>query len=330
MISKLRQTLIMVSLLGNVLLANTGRAADATFPVKPVTMIVPFAAGGPTDTVARLIAQAMSVDLKQTVVIENVGGAGGTLGAGRVARATADGHTILLHHIGQATSPTLYRNKLPYKVEDFEAIGLVTAVPMTIVARKDFPPKDLKELIDYVKKNKDKVTYANAGLGSASHLCGMLLMKAMDTVLTTVPYKGTGPAMNDLLGGQVDFMCDQTTNTTSQIKAGKIKGYAVTSKKAIASLPQLPTAADSGLPGFEISVWHALYAPKSTPQAAVNRLNQALKVALKDKTVISRFAELGTEPEPEERVKPEVLKAYLKDELTRWDGVIKKAGQFAD
>ncbi|HYX34259.1 MAG TPA: tripartite tricarboxylate transporter substrate-binding protein [Oligoflexus sp.] len=330
MISKLRQTLFMVSLLGNALLANTGRAADAAFPTKPVTMIVPFAAGGPTDTVARLIAQAMSVELKQTVVIENVGGAGGTLGAGRVARAAADGYTILLHHIGQATSPTLYRNKLPYKVEDFEAIGLVTAVPMTIVARKDFPPKDLKELIDYAKKNKDKVTYANAGLGSASHLCGMLLMKAMDTVLTTVPYKGTGPAMNDLLGGQVDFMCDQTTNTTSQIKAGKIKGYAVTSKKAIASLPQLPTAADSGLPGFEISVWHALYAPKSTPPAAVNRLNQALKVALKDKIVISRFAELGTEPEPEERVKPEVLKAYLKDELTRWDGVIKKAGQFAD
>jgi tripartite-type tricarboxylate transporter receptor subunit TctC len=280
--------------------------------------------------VARLIAQAMSAELKQTVVIENVGGAGGTLGAGRVARAAADGYTILLHHIGQATAPTLYRNKLPYKVEEFEAIGLVTAVPMTIVGRKDFPPKDLKELIDYAKKNKDKVTYANAGLGSASHLCGMLLMKAMDTVLTTVPYKGTAPAMNDLLGGQVDFMCDQTTNTSSQIKAGKIKGYAVTSKKTIASLPQLPTAADSGLPGFEISVWHALYAPKNTPKVALDRLNQALRVALKDKTVISRFAELGTEPEPEERLKPEVLKAYLKDELTRWDGVIKKAGQFAD
>ncbi len=313
-----------------VFFADKGHSAEASFPNKPVTMVVPFTAGGPTDTVARLIAQAMSADLKQTVVIENVGGAGGTLGAGRVARAAADGYTILLHHIGQATAPTLYRNKLPYKVEDFEPIGLVTPVPMTIVARKDFPPKDLKELIEYAKKNKDKVTYANAGLGSASHLCGMLLMKAIDTVLTTVPYKGTGPAMNDLLGGQVDFMCDQTTNTSSQIKAGKIKAYAVTTPQKVASLPELPTAAESGLSGFQITVWHALYAPKGTPKTVVDRLNQSLKVALKDKTVISRFAELGTEPEPEERQKPEVLRAYLKDELARWDGVIKKAGQFAE
>ncbi len=313
-----------------VFFADKGHSAEASFPNKPATMVVPFTAGGPTDTVARLIAQAMSADLKQTVVIENVGGAGGTLGAGRVARAAADGYTILLHHIGQATAPTLYRNKLPYKVEDFEPIGLVTPVPMTIVARKDFPPKDLKELIEYAKKNKDKVTYANAGLGSASHLCGMLLMKAIDTVLTTVPYKGTGPAMNDLLGGQVDFMCDQTTNTSSQIKAGKIKAYAVTTPQKVASLPELPTAAESGLSGFQITVWHALYAPKGTPKTVVDRLNQSLKVALKDKTVISRFAELGTEPEPEERQKPEVLRAYLKDELARWDGVIKKAGQFAE
>ncbi|WP_141732355.1 tripartite tricarboxylate transporter substrate-binding protein [Oligoflexus tunisiensis] len=329
MASNFRKTLLTVSLFFNVLLADAGHAADVPYPSKPVTMVVPFTAGGPTDTVARLIAQSMSAELKQTIVIENVGGAGGTLGAGRVARAAADGYTVLLHHIGQATAPSLYR-KLPYKVEDFEAIGLVTAVPMTIVARKDFPPKNLKELIDFAKKNKDKVTYANAGLGSASHLCGMLLMKAMDTVLTTVPYKGTGPAMNDLLGGRVDFMCDQTTNTTSQIKAGKIKAYAVTSKKKIASLPQLPTAAESGLPGFEISVWHALYAPRNTPKVAIDRLNQALKVALKDKTVISRFAELGTEPEPEERLKPEVLNTYLKEERARWDEVIRKAGQFAE
>ncbi len=330
MTSNFLKTLMTLFILVDVLFADKGHSAEASFPSKPVTMIVPFTAGGPTDTVARLIAQAMSADLKQTVLIENVGGAGGTLGAGRVARATADGYTILLHHIGQATAPTLYRNKLPYKVEDFEPIGLVTPVPMTIVARKDFPPKDLKELIEYAKKNKDKVTYANAGLGSASHLCGMLLMKAIDTVLTTVPYKGTGPAMNDLLGGQVDFMCDQTTNTSSQIKAGKIKAYAVTTPQKVASLPELPTAAESGLTGFQITVWHALYAPKGTPKAVVDRLNQSLKVALKDKTVISRFAELGTEPEPEERQKPEVLRAYLKDELVRWDGVIKKAGQFAE
>ncbi len=330
MTSNFIKPLLTLFILVAVFFADKGHSAEASFPNKPVTMVVPFTAGGPTDTVARLIAQAMSADLKQTVVIENVGGAGGTLGAGRVARAAADGYTILLHHIGQATAPTLYRNKLPYKVEDFEPIGLVTPVPMTIVARKDFPPKDLKELIEYAKKNKDKVTYANAGLGSASHLCGMLLMKAIDTVLTTVPYKGTGPAMNDLLGGQVDFMCDQTTNTSSQIKAGKIKAYAVTTPQKVASLPELPTAAESGLSGFQITVWHALYAPKGTPKTVVDRLNQSLKVALKDKTVISRFAELGTEPEPEERQKPEVLRAYLKDELARWDGVIKKAGQFAE
>ncbi len=330
MTSNFIKPLLTLFILVAVFFADKGHSAEASFPNKPVTMVVPFTAGGPTDTVARLIAQAMSADLKQTVVIENVGGAGGTLGAGRVARAAADGYTILLHHIGQATAPTLYRNKLPYKVEDFEPIGLVTPVPMTIVARKDFPPKDLKELIEYAKKNKDKVTYANAGLGSASHLCGMLLMKAIDTVLTTVPYKGTGPAMNDLLGGQVDFMCDQTTNTSSQIKAGKIKGYAVTTPQKVASLPELPTAAESGLTGFQITVWHALYAPKGTPKTVVDRLNQSLKVALKDKTVISRFAELGTEPEPEERQKPEVLRSYLKDELARWDGVIKKAGQFAE
>ena len=201
-------------------------AHAADFPSKPITIIVPFAAGGPTDTVARLLGQAMGVDLKQTVIVENVAGAGGTVGAGRAARSDPDGYTLFLHHIGHSTAPALYR-KLPYNtVNDFEPIGLVTDVPMTLVARGNFPPKDLKELVAYVKTNKDKVTYANAGLGAASHLCGMLFMTAIDTDLTTVPYKGTGPAMNDLLGGKVDFMCDQTTNTTSQIKAGKIKVYA--------------------------------------------------------------------------------------------------------
>ena len=246
---------------------------------------MPFAAGGPTDTVARLLGQAMGADLKQTVIVENVAGAGGTVGAGRVARSDPDGYTLFLHHIGHSTAPALYR-KLPYNaVDDFAPIGLVTDVPMTIVARGNFPPKDLKELIDYVKKNKDKVTYANAGLGAASHLCGMLFMTAIDTDLTTVPYKGTGPAMNDLLGGKVDFMCDQTTNTTGQIKAGKIKVYAVTTKKRVPSLPDVPTAAEAGLPNFEVVVWHGLYAPKGTPKPVIDRLNAALKVALKDPTL---------------------------------------------
>ena len=310
------------------LLGVSAQAAD--FPSKPITMIVPFSAGGPTDTVARLLGQAMGADLKQTIVVENVAGAGGTVGAGRVARADPDGYTIFLHHIGQSTAPALYR-KLPYNaVDDFAPIGLVTDVPMTLVARGDFPAKDLKELVAYVKKNKDKVTYANAGLGAASHLCGVLFMTAIDTDLTTVPYKGTGPAMNDLLGGKVDFMCDQTTNTTSQIKAGKIKVYAVTTKKRVASLPDVPTAAEAGLPNFEVGVWHGLYAPKGTPKAIIDRLNASLKIALKDPTLKQRFADLGTEPVADSLATPEALSAHLKAQIAVWGPIIKKAGAFAD
>ena len=286
---KLKHLLLAVAALVG---AATAQADE--FPSKPVTIVVPFAAGGPTDTVARLVAQAMSVNLKQTVLIENVGGAGGTVGAGRVARAPGDGYTLLLHHIGHATAPSLYR-KLAYDpVSDFEPIGLITDVPMTFVARKDFPAKNMQDLITYVKANKDKVTYANAGIGSASHLCGMLFMTSIQTDLTTVPYKGTGPAMNDLLGGQVDFMCDQTTNTTSQIKGGKIKAYAVTSKAKVPALPDLPTVDSSGVPGFEVGSWHGLYAPKGTPTPVVDRLTKALQAALQDATVKQRFADLGT------------------------------------
>lgn len=319
---------LMSAVLG-LMVASIVSAADP-YPNKSVTIVVPFSAGGPTDTVARLIGQAMSKDLGQQVLIENVGGAGGTLGAGRVARARPDGYTVLLHHIGMSTAPALYR-KLPYDPQkDFEPIGLVTDVPMTLVARKDFPPKDLKDLIVYVKKNKDKVTYGNAGLGAASHLCGTLFMSAIDTPLTTVPYKGTGPAMNDLLGGQIDFMCDQTTNTTSQIKAGKIKVYAVTTKQRVASLPEVPTASEAGLPKFEVVVWHGLYAPKGTPKAAVNRLTKALQSALQDPVVKERFAELGTEPVAQKDATPAALRAQLKAETNKWGPILKKAGQFAD
>jgi tripartite-type tricarboxylate transporter receptor subunit TctC len=312
------------------LIGSSMASAAQSFPSKPVTMVVPFSAGGPTDTVARLIGQAMSKDLGQQVLIENVGGAGGTLGAGRVQRAQPDGHTILLHHIGMSTAPALYR-KLPYDpLKDFELVGLVTDVPMTLVARKDFPPKDMKALIDYVKANKDKVTYGNAGLGAASHLCGTLFMSAINTQVTTVPYKGTGPAMNDLLGGQIDFMCDQTTNTTSQIKAGKIKVYAVTTKERLKSLPDVPTAAEAGLPTFEVTVWHGIYAPKGTPKAVVDRLNKALKVALQDETVKKRFAELGTEPVSQDLATPAAHRERLKSETEKWGPVLKQAGQFAD
>ena len=323
-------TRILLSTLAALTVAFGASSHAAEFPNKPITIIVPFAAGGPTDTVARLLAQAMGADLKQTVIVENVAGAGGTVGAGRVARADPDGYTIFLHHIGHSTAPALYK-KLPYDTEkDFAPIGLVTDVPMTLVARSNFPPKDLKDLVTYVKQNKDKVTYANAGVGAASHLCGMLFMTAIDTDLTTVPYKGTGPAMNDLLGGKVDFMCDQTTNTTSQIKAGKIKVYAVTTKKRVPSLPDVPTAAEAGLPNFEVTVWHGLYAPKGTPKPVIDRLNASLKTALKDPTLKARFADLGTEPVAESQATPEALGAHLKSQIGLWSPIIKKAGIYAD
>jgi tripartite-type tricarboxylate transporter receptor subunit TctC len=307
-----------------------GPAIADTYPSKAITLVVPFAAGGPTDTVARLIAQPMSKALGQSIVIENIGGAGGTVAAARVARATPDGYTIFLHHIGHATSATLYKN-LSYSVlNDFEPIGLVTPVPMTIIARKDFPAKDIKDFVAYVKAHKDKITYGNAGIGAASHLCGMLFMSAIETNLTTVQYKGTGPAMNDLLGGVFDFMCDQTTNTTGQIKGGKVKAYAATSRTRVPSLPNLPTLQEAGMKNFEVSVWHGLYAPKGTPPAIVEKVSAALRVALKDPTVKQRFADLGTEPESPERATPAAHRAHLKAEVEKWAPVIKKAGVYAD
>jgi tripartite-type tricarboxylate transporter receptor subunit TctC len=305
-------------------------AAAQTYPTKSITMIVPFAAGGPTDTVARLIGQSMGKTLGQTIVVENVGGAGGTLGAARAAKAAPDGYTVFLHHIGHSTAPSLYR-KLPYDaVNDFAMIGLVTDVPMTLVAKGDFPADDLKSLIEYVKKNKDKVSYANAGIGAASHLCGMLFMSAIDTELTTVAYRGTGPAMNDLLGGQVDLMCDQTTNTTSQIKAKKIKVYAVTTPSRVPSLSEVPTSAEAGLPGLQVGVWHGLYAPKGTPKPVVDKLVASLQSALEDDNVKQRFAELGTEPVKKDQATPAALEAHLKAEIAKWQPIIKKAGVYAD
>jgi tripartite-type tricarboxylate transporter receptor subunit TctC len=304
-------------------------AVAQTYPERPITIVVPFSAGGPTDTVTRLVADAMSKDLGQQIVVENVTGAGGTLGAGRVAKATPDGYTLLLHHIGMATSATLYR-KLAYKpLEAFEYVGLVTEVPMVIVGRKDLEPKDLKSLIEYVKANKDKVTYAHAGVGAASHLCGMLFMSKIDTPLTTVPYKGTGPALTDLIGGQVDLLCDQTTNTTNQIKSGEIKAYATTSGQRLAALPDVPTAKEQGL-DIEVAIWHGLYAPKGTPKAIVERLAASLQKALQDETVKNRFASLGTAPVPLDQAQPAALEAKLKGEIDRWRPVIQAAGQYAD
>ncbi|CAH2403828.1 tripartite tricarboxylate transporter substrate-binding protein [Mesorhizobium escarrei] len=305
-------------------------AGAQAYPERTITVVVPFSAGGPTDTVTRLVAEAMSKDLGQQIIVENVGGAGGTLGAGRVAQADPDGYSLLLHHIGMATSATLYR-KLAYDtLNSFEYVGLVTEVPMTIVGRKDLEPTDLKGLVDYAKANKDTVTVANAGIGAASHLCGMLFMSAIGTPLVTVPYKGTGPAMTDLLGGQVDIMCDQSTNTTKQIQGGTIKAYAVTSAERLDVLPDVPTTTEAGLPEVQVGIWHGLYAPKGTPAEVTERLSKSLQVALKDPNVVARFAELGTKPSSEADATPAALKARLEGEIARWKPIIEAAGQYAD
>jgi tripartite-type tricarboxylate transporter receptor subunit TctC len=314
-----------------VAMAMSGAALAAdVYPAKPITIIVPFAAGGPSDTVARLTAQSMGTALGQMMIVENVGGAGGTIGAARLTQAKPDGYTVFVHHIGHATAPALYR-KLSYDpIKDFEPVGLINDGAMALVARPDFPAKDLKELIAYVKANKEKINLANAGIGSASHLCGMLFQSALSTDLTTVTYKGTAPAMNDLLGGQVDFMCDQTTNNASQIKAAKVKAYGVTTKARLAALPNVPTMSEAGMPDFTVTVWHAMYAPKGTPSEVVNKLSKALQEALKDPTLKQRFADLGSEPVAQERATPEALRAYLKSEIDKWSPVIKQAGVFAD
>jgi tripartite-type tricarboxylate transporter receptor subunit TctC len=308
-------------------------AAMAEYPEKPIIVVVPFAAGGPTDKVARDLAEVLRKGLNnQSVVIENVGGAGGTLGAAKVAKASPDGYTLLLHHIGMATSPALYRN-LPYKtLDDFEYVGLINEVPMTLVGRSTLPANNFAELRKWAEANKGKINLANAGLGAASHLCGLLFQQALAVDMTTVPYKGTAPAMTDLLGGQVDIMCDQTTNTTQQIEAGKIKAFAVTTTKRLTTpaLAKLPTLDESGLKGFNVTIWHGLYAPKGTPKAALDKVNAALRAALKDTEFIKREEALGAVVVSDARVGPAEHKKFVADEIAKWAPVIKAAGQYAD
>ncbi len=323
--------MIKKTLLAVASLAVAGTAL--AFPDKPVTIVVPFAAGGPTDKVARDLAEAIRKPLgNATVVVENVGGAGGTLGAGRVAKASPDGHTLLLYHIGIATSPALYRN-LPFKVlEDFEFVGMVNDVPMTLIGRPTLPANNFAELRKWINDNKGKVNLANAGLGAASHLCGLLFQQALQAEMTTVPYKGTGPAMTDILGGQVDIMCDQTTNTTAQIEGGKVKAYAVTTMQPLTTpaLRNLPTLDSQGLKGFNVSIWHGMYAPKGTPKPVLDKLNAALREALKDPDFIKRQEALGAVVVTDNRLTPEGHKKFVADEIAKWGPAIKAAGQYAD
>jgi tripartite-type tricarboxylate transporter receptor subunit TctC len=303
---------------------GSGEATD--YPDQEITFVVPFSAGGPTDTVTRLIAEPMAEELGQQIVVQNVEGAGGTVAAGEVAAAEPDGYTVLVHHIGMSTAPALYPD-LPFDpTEDFKTIGLVTDVPMTIVARRDFEPDTLEDLVAYLEENVDTVTLANAGIGAASHLCGLLLEEAVGVDLTEVPYDGTGPAMTDLIGGQVDFMCDQTTNTAAQIQSDKIKGYAVTTPEPVEALPDLPTTAEAGLPDVEVGVWHGLYVPVDTPDEVVEKLTDALAVSLEDQGVIDRMADLGTAPVPAEEVTPQAHTSKLEEQIELWTPIIEDAG----
>jgi len=316
------------------LAAIAASAGAQDFPgTKPITLVVPFAAGGPTDRVARDLAEAMRKPLGGvTIVVDNSAGAGGSIGANKVAKAPADGYTLLVHHIGMATMPTLVRN-IPFKVEsDFEYVGLINDVPMTLIGRPTLAPNTFKELQTWLGQNKGKINLANAGVGSASHLCGMLFQSAMQIDMTTVPYKGTAPAMTDLIGGQVDLMCDQTTNTTSQIEAKKVKAYAVSSPKRLftPSLKDLPTLDESGLKGFNVSIFHGLYAPKGTPAAVVTRLNEALKAALKDADFIKKQEGLGAVVVTDKRMEPAGHKAFVAAEIAKWSPVIKAAGVYVD
>jgi len=311
-------------------LAMTGNACAQGYPARPVTLVVPFSAGGPTDVVARSIGAAMTKTLNQTVIIENKTGAGGTVAAGYVARAAPDGYTFLIHHNGMATAPALYR-KLAYNpLTNFEYVSQVVDVPMTIVGRKDLPAKDFKELLAYLKANGDKVNLAHAGLGAVSHLCGMLFRQATGANMTTVPYQGTGPAMTALLGSQVDLLCDQTTSTTPYIRAGSVKLYGVTTAARLKRLPDTPTLAEQGLKGFDVVVWHGIYAPKGTPKEAIDKFGAALKAALKDPAVVKQLDELGAVTATEAKLSPEGLKTWLAQETARYAPVIKAAGQFAD
>jgi tripartite-type tricarboxylate transporter receptor subunit TctC len=305
-------------------------AMAQTYPSKPITLVVPFAAGGPTDIVARTLAATMGKTLGQTVVVENKLGAGGTLAAGYVSKANPDGYTFLIHHNGMSTAPALYRKLAFNPLTDFEYVSQAVDVPMTLIARKDLPAKNMQELSAYVKANAKSINLANAGLGAVSHLCGMLFQQAMGVDLTTVPFSGTAPALNALLGGQVDLLCDQTTQTTQHIKAGTVKLYGVTTKQRIRALPDAPTLVEGGLKDFEVIVWHGIYAPKGTPAAVVDKFGSAVRAALKDPSFTGRMAELGAEIVPDSKQTPEGLRTWLQSEINKWGPVIRSAGVYAD
>ncbi|CAG9170454.1 tripartite tricarboxylate transporter substrate-binding protein [Cupriavidus pampae] len=308
-------------------IAVTPAIALAEYPDKPVTLVVPFAAGGPSDKIARDVAEALRKTLNQTVVVENTTGAGGTIGTARVARANADGYTLLVHHIGLATAPSLYR-KLGYKSSDLEFLGLINEAPSTLIGKPQLAPNTLADLRKLIAADGDKLNLANAGVGSASHLCGLMLQSMLKSKMTFVPYKGTGPAMSDLMGNQVDLMCEQATNSTPQIEGKKVKAYGVSSlqRSAVPALANVPTLNEAGLPGFNFTVWHGLYAPHGTPPAVLTKINTALRAALKDPELIKREEALGITVVTDDRLSPAGHKKFYETEVAHWGKIIQDAG----
>jgi len=301
--------------------------AQAAYPDKPITLIVPFSAGGPTDKIARDLAEALRKPLGQSVIVDNAAGAGGTIGTAKVLRSTSDGYTLLVHHIGLATAPALYK-KPGYKTEDLAFLGLINEAPSTLIGRQDLPPSTFDELRKYIAESGGKLNLANAGVGSASHLCSLMLQSALKSDMTFVPYKGTGPAMNDLLGGQVDLMCEQATNSTPQIESKKVKAYGVSSpqRMKVPALASLPTLSEAGLQGFDFSVWHGLYAPQGTPPDVIEKINAALRVALKDPELIKRQEALGITVVTDARLSPAEHRKFFQREVDRWTRTIKDHG----
>ena len=309
------------------LLAATALQVGAQdFPNRAITMVMPYAAGGPGDTITRVFAGAMQKHLGQQIVVDNTAGASGSIGTAKVARARPDGYTLLMIHVSHATNVAMYKG-LPYHpVDDFEPIGRATSGPMVIVTRNDFPARNLNEFVSHVKANGPKISLAHAGVGSASHLCGLMMMNALNVKLNEIPYKGTGPALNDLMGGQVDILCDQTSGTVPSVKGGKIKAYASAGKTRLPQLPEVPAISDAGVEGFDINISFGLYAPKGTPKPVLDQLTSALQKSVTDPEVRQRLEAMGISAVPVDQARPEALRAHLKNEIDTLGGLLIKAG----
>ena len=325
MIKRALRSVLTLALLG---LATLASAQD--YPNRAITMVMPYAPGGPGDSITRIFANAMQKTLGQTIVVDNTAGASGSIGSAKVARAKPDGYTLLMIHVSHATNLAMFKNLGYHPVDDFEPIGSATTGPMLVYARNEFPAKDLGDFVSYLKTNQAKVSIAHAGVGSASHLCALMMMNALKVKLNEIPYKGTGPALNDLMGGQVDLLCDQTSGTVPAVKAGRIKAYAAAGTARVAALPDVPAISEAGVQGLEIAISFGLYAPKGTPKPALDALSAALQKAVVEPDVRQKLDGIGAAPVSPERARPEALRTHLKTEIDTLGGLLLKAGVKAD